>query len=162
MSANRSLGTFILALVSAAWSVSAIAQSAVGREVQNLDSAIHAEACPGSCVDILQTESGLLLKVRSPDTGQLFRVVPLDLPWNASIGPLTLQHDSMDGPEGRGDSSVQADPVALHGGTGTVVETAPFTEPGGSGDLQVTYHFVDSVMRDVVARTFYHTGSMPK
>lgn len=162
MRMTRPLAIALSILVSDILASPLIAHASSSAQAAPSDALIEPAACGGSCTSILHTESGLMLEVRSPDSGQLFRIVPLDLPAGASLGAFKFLHDTMGGFAGETGQEVQTVPSPPHGGTGTVTETAPFTDPHGSGDLHITYHFVGGVLRNVVVRKYYHTGYMPR
>ena len=86
----------------------------------------------------------------------------MDLPAGASLGPFKFLHDTRGEPAGGEGQEVQSTPNPPHGGTGTVTEIAPFVDPDGRGEIHVTYHFVNHVLRDVVVRKFYHIRYMPR
>ncbi|KAB2901871.1 MAG: hypothetical protein F9K31_00355 [Dokdonella sp.] len=125
-----------------------------------VESALQSPACNGSCIDLLRTQSQLFLQVRDPETGRIFKLVPLDLGAEATVGPLTTQSlsqrpDTAKRGVAEGDASAKSISNPPLGGTGTVHETAPFSDDKGNGEIMITYVFVDSRLQDVVIQKVY-------
>ncbi len=125
-----------------------------------VESALQSAACNGSCIDLLRTQSQLFLQVRDPETGRVFKLVPLDLGAGATVGPLTAQSPSQGSDTAKrsvakGDASAKSVPIPPMGGAGTVRETAPFSDDKGHGEIMVTYVFVDHRLKDVVIQKVY-------
>ncbi|MCC6595649.1 MAG: hypothetical protein IT477_03995 [Rhodanobacteraceae bacterium] len=125
-----------------------------------VESALQSAACNGSCIELLRTQSQLFLQVRDPETGRIFKLVPLDLGAEATVGPLTTQplsqgSDTAKRSVANGDASVKSVPNPPMGGTGTVRETAPFSDDKGNGEIEITCVFVDHRLQDVVIQKVY-------
>lgn len=125
-----------------------------------LVSAIQSPACGGSCVALTRTQSQLYLEVRDPDTGRLFKLVDLGLDADAVVGAfneatVASEHAPDLQAAQANDQSTQSIPNPPPSGTGTVRETAPFMDDQGSGEMQITYVFVNYKLRDIVIQKIY-------
>lgn len=107
---------------------------------------------------MVRSRSQLLLQVRDPASGELFRMLPLDADANATIGApskptvFALQCDAE-----RAGASTESIPNAPPGGSGVVRETSPFSDHTGSGELEIVYTFVGGMLSNVEAiKTYIH------
>ncbi|GEM_PF-6244861 len=135
---------------------------APGEHTEGLSSVIRSDACGGSCISLLRDGSQIFLNVRDPETGDLFKLVPLDLTANAKVGaPKNASPQAHDaqmeqaGSTANDGAQISSIPNPPNGGTGTVVESSPFEDRGGWGEIQITYVFVNYRLNNVLVQRIY-------
>lgn len=117
-------------------------------------SILKSDACNGSCVALLKTDSQVFLEIHDPKTGGLFRLVPLDVDVNVSIGDFTPASD------GNAEAKVGGILDAPPGGTGVVEESGPFSDNHGDGIVYVHYAFSSGVIVNAqVTKVYVHERS---
>ncbi|MDR2961994.1 MAG: hypothetical protein LBV10_20925 [Stenotrophomonas sp.] len=125
----------------------------------NVPMPLNTQACGGSCIEYVAAGHNSFIVARDPQTGNVFKTFPVDLPAGSSFGPGTITMSLQADATPAGAIAAPIKPNYVGGGGGGGVPNPP---PSGNGPVTVTVpiYGADASIVAYQVTTYIFTGGV--